>query len=203
MCIWTAMYSSWDSDQLMRIVIAWRLFVRRQWHAIRPPRLKNTPRKRSQNRLRYEGISKSFRTGRLERELQMVEISVTRCSCIAILWVSLVSFCAKTLCTASQRVLLIVYFVIDSVRQLLDTPPYEPGSSEVGRSCNLKELCSKQYQCCNLTACVAGVSITLWIGHGPTFHRNLACSGFFSSADGARITQAVSLYVQLICSAQG
>jgi len=33
----------------------------------------------------YTGVSKSFRTGRLERELQMVQVSATRCSCIAIL----------------------------------------------------------------------------------------------------------------------
>jgi hypothetical protein len=33
----------------------------------------------------YEGVSKSFGTGRLERELQMVQLSATRCSCIAIL----------------------------------------------------------------------------------------------------------------------
>jgi hypothetical protein len=33
----------------------------------------------------HEGVSKSFRTGRLERELQMVQLSATRCSCIAIL----------------------------------------------------------------------------------------------------------------------
>jgi hypothetical protein len=33
----------------------------------------------------YEGVSKSFRTGRLERELQMIELSATRCSFIAIL----------------------------------------------------------------------------------------------------------------------
>jgi hypothetical protein len=33
----------------------------------------------------YEGVSKSFRTGRLERELRMVQLSATRCSCIAIL----------------------------------------------------------------------------------------------------------------------
>jgi hypothetical protein len=33
----------------------------------------------------YEGVSKSFRTGHLERELQMVQISATRCSCIIIL----------------------------------------------------------------------------------------------------------------------
>jgi hypothetical protein len=32
----------------------------------------------------YDGVSKSFRTGRLERELQMVQLSATRCS-IAIL----------------------------------------------------------------------------------------------------------------------
>jgi hypothetical protein len=53
----------------------------------------------------YEGVSKTFRTGRLERELQMVQISATSCSCIAILWVSLVSFAAITLCYASQRVI--------------------------------------------------------------------------------------------------
>jgi hypothetical protein len=33
----------------------------------------------------YEGVSKSFRTGRLERELQRVQLSATSCSCIAIL----------------------------------------------------------------------------------------------------------------------
>jgi hypothetical protein len=57
----------------------------------------------------YEGVSKSFRTGRQEPELQMVQLSATRCSCIA-----------------SQRVFIIVriQFVIDSVRKLLDTPSY-------------------------------------------------------------------------------
>jgi hypothetical protein len=76
--------------------------------------------------LKYEGVSKSFRTGCLERELQMVQLSVTRCSCIAILWGSLVSLSARTLCVASQRVLIVVdvYFVIDSVRKLLDSPSY-------------------------------------------------------------------------------
>jgi len=33
----------------------------------------------------YEGVSKSFRTGHLERELRMVQLSATRCSCITIL----------------------------------------------------------------------------------------------------------------------
>jgi hypothetical protein len=33
----------------------------------------------------YKGVSKSFRIDRLERELQMIQLSATRCSCIAIL----------------------------------------------------------------------------------------------------------------------
>jgi hypothetical protein len=35
-----------------------------------------------------------------------------------------VSFAAITVCDASQRVFVVVYFVIDSVRKLLDTPSY-------------------------------------------------------------------------------
>jgi hypothetical protein len=76
---------------------------------------------------RYEGVSKSFRTARLERELQMVGLSATRSSCIAILWVILVSFVAITLRVASQRVfivVIVVYFVINSVRKLLYTILY-------------------------------------------------------------------------------
>jgi hypothetical protein len=73
----------------------------------------------------YEGLSRSFRTGSLERELQMVQLSVTRWSCIAILWVSLVSFAAVILCVVSQRVFIIVVdFVTDSNRKLLDTSSY-------------------------------------------------------------------------------
>jgi hypothetical protein len=74
----------------------------------------------------YEGVSKSFRTGHLERELQIVKLSATRCSCIVILWVNIVSFVAITFCVASERVFIvvIVYFVIDSIRKLLDTPSY-------------------------------------------------------------------------------
>jgi hypothetical protein len=72
----------------------------------------------------YEGVSKSFRTGLLAQELQMVQLFATSCTCIAILWVSVVSFVAITLCVASQRVFIVVsiYFVIYSVRKLLDTP---------------------------------------------------------------------------------
>jgi hypothetical protein len=74
----------------------------------------------------YEGVSKSFRTGRLARELQMVQLSATRCSCIAILWVSIVSFATITLCVASQWVFIVVsvYFIDYSVRKLLDTRSY-------------------------------------------------------------------------------
>jgi hypothetical protein len=52
----------------------------------------------------------------------MVQLSTTRGSCIAILWVSLVST-AITLCVASQRV-FVVYFVVDLVRKLLERPSY-------------------------------------------------------------------------------
>jgi hypothetical protein len=59
-------------------------------------------------RTSYVGVSKSFRTGRLGRELQMVQLSVTRYSFIAILWVNLVSFAAITLCIASQLGFIVV-----------------------------------------------------------------------------------------------
>jgi hypothetical protein len=55
----------------------------------------------------YEGVSKSCRTGRLERVLQMEELSANRCSCIAILWVSLASFAAITLWVASQWLFIV------------------------------------------------------------------------------------------------
>jgi hypothetical protein len=81
-------------------------------------------------RQKYEVLSKTFQTGRLERELQMVQPSATRCSCIAILWVSLVSSASITLCVASQRVFIVaIYFFIDWVRKLLDTPSYAKNSS--------------------------------------------------------------------------
>jgi hypothetical protein len=77
----------------------------------------------------YKGVSKSFWTGHLEWELQMVWLSATRCSCITILWVSPVSFATTTLCIASQWVVVVVvvviiYFIINSVRKLSDTPSY-------------------------------------------------------------------------------
>jgi hypothetical protein len=59
--------------------------------------------------------------------------SATRCSCIAILWASLVSFAAITLCVASQR-MSVVYFVIDLVQKLLDIPSYMPMLSSVQRA---------------------------------------------------------------------
>jgi hypothetical protein len=67
---------------------------------------------------------KSFRTCHLKREQKMVQLCAPRCSCITILWVTLVSFAAITLCAASQRGFVVVYFVMDSVRKLLDTPSY-------------------------------------------------------------------------------
>jgi len=49
----------------------------------------------------------------MERELQMLQLSATRCSCIAIMSVSLVSFAAVTLYVTSQLGFIAVYFVID------------------------------------------------------------------------------------------
>jgi hypothetical protein len=69
------------------------------------------------------GCIQSFQTGRLERKLKMVQFSDTRCSCVAILFVSLVNFSAISLCVASQHE-FVVYFVIDSIRKLLDIPSY-------------------------------------------------------------------------------
>jgi hypothetical protein len=54
----------------------------------------------------------------------MIQLSATRCSCIAILQVSLVSFASITLFVSSQRALIFVHFVIDSARKLLDIPSY-------------------------------------------------------------------------------
>jgi hypothetical protein len=70
----------------------------------------------------YEGVTKSFQTDWLEWELQMLQLSATRCSCIAILWASLVTFAAITLWVASQEVFIVVYFIINSVQKLSDTP---------------------------------------------------------------------------------
>jgi hypothetical protein len=54
----------------------------------------------------------------------MIQFSATRCSCIANLRVSLMSFAVITLCVASQRAFIIVkrIFHNDTVRKLLDTP---------------------------------------------------------------------------------
>jgi hypothetical protein len=66
--------------------------------------LRNNP----ENNEMYEGVTKSFRTGRLERELQMVQLSATRCSCIAVLWVNLVSFAAMTFVLLLNECLLLL-----------------------------------------------------------------------------------------------
>jgi hypothetical protein len=86
----------------------------------------------------YEGVSKSFRTGRLVRELQMVQLFATKCSCISILWVSRVSFAIITLCVASQRVFMFVsvYFIMAQFGKLLDIPS----------TCHLQWICSCTYQ---------------------------------------------------------
>jgi len=74
----------------------------------------------------YEGVPKSFRTGRLERELQMIQLSVTRCSLYSYFVSQSSEFCRHNpLCRLStsfyccRRI-----FRCDSVRKLLDKPSY-------------------------------------------------------------------------------
>jgi hypothetical protein len=74
----------------------------------------------------YEGVSKSFWTGWLEQELQMIQLSATRYSYTTTLQVSLESLATITLHVASQQVFIVAYFVIDSVQKLLGTPLYIP-----------------------------------------------------------------------------
>jgi len=62
----------------------------------------------ARNSCTHEGVTKSFLTGHLEQELQMVQLSAIRCSCITILWISLVSFATITLCVASQWAFIVV-----------------------------------------------------------------------------------------------
>jgi hypothetical protein len=97
----------------------------------------------------YEDVSKSFRTGRLKRELQIVELSATRYSCIAILLVSLVSLAAITLCVASQQVLIVVnvYSVIDPIRKLLDTPSYDLRHHRVLTGRQLFDIRQRLWKC--------------------------------------------------------
>jgi hypothetical protein len=53
-------------------------------HSPNTPSLRGAQLGGAQGQL-YEGVSKRFRTSRLERELQMIQLSATICSCIAIL----------------------------------------------------------------------------------------------------------------------
>jgi hypothetical protein len=99
--------------------------------------------------LTYEGVTKSFCTGRLERELRMVQLSATTCSCVAILWVSLVSFTAITLCVASQQVFISLwlspetfgYILVDSNYLSLCFIKYSPYPNMLTYRCYRSKLC--------------------------------------------------------------
>jgi len=79
----------------------------------------------------YEGVSESFRTGLLERELQMVQLSATKYSCIAIWWVSLVSCTTLTLCVASRIFVVVVYFVMSQSGNFLIYPHIKATSATI------------------------------------------------------------------------
>jgi hypothetical protein len=69
-----------NSTQLLLFVLLTRLAGVR--HTSRPSDKWTVPACES---TAYEGVPKSFRTGRLERKLQMVQVSATRCNYMAIL----------------------------------------------------------------------------------------------------------------------
>jgi hypothetical protein len=93
-------------------------------------------------RSKYEGASKNLRIGRLERGQQMVQLSATMYSCIAI--VSQYSeFCPHNpLCHFSMSVYYCCLFHYDSVRKLLDIPSYVYNMYVRMYICE-----SKQYDC--------------------------------------------------------
>jgi len=65
----------------------------------------------------YEAVSESFRTGRPERELKLIQLFATMCSCIAIFVSQSSEFCHhNTLCCFSRSVYFL--FFVDSVRKL-------------------------------------------------------------------------------------
>jgi len=74
----------------------------------------------STNIEKYEGVSKSFRTGLLERKLQMVQVQLYR------YFVSQSSAVChhNPLCCFSTIVYYCRLFRYNSVRKLLDTQPY-------------------------------------------------------------------------------
>jgi hypothetical protein len=100
------------------------VIIGQEWHTFMPRVTFELAMPEVQCHRIYERVYKSFRTGRLERELQMVQLSATRCS----LYRYSVSQSSEfrrhnPLCCFSTSVYC-CYFVIDSVRKLLDTPSY-------------------------------------------------------------------------------
>jgi hypothetical protein len=76
--------------------------------------------------LYVRGCIQKFRTGRLERELQMVQLSATTYSCIAIFVSQSSEFCRHNpLCCFLTSVYCSCLFRYDSVRKRLDTTSYE------------------------------------------------------------------------------
>jgi hypothetical protein len=95
------------------------------------------PRYPLDRRLTYEGVSKSFRTGRLARELQMVQLSATRCSCITIFFSQSSEFCRHNpLCYFSTNVCCCKR--IFHYRLIPETFGYTPvkGANSVFRICD-------------------------------------------------------------------
>jgi hypothetical protein len=77
-----------------------------------------------------------------------VQLSATRCSCIAILWVSLVNFAIITLCVASQRVFTFVsvYFIMTQSGNFWIHPRTTDEKKEWDKDCSQDS--GKNFICC-------------------------------------------------------
>jgi hypothetical protein len=126
------LFNVWFFESMVNILPTWGISVRHELLKLLVSCVWTSISTRTHARAR-EGVFESFRTGRLKQELQMLQLSATRCSCIAIVWVSLLSFTVITICVASQRVIpkVSVHIVFDSVRKLLDTLSYLNSSAGI------------------------------------------------------------------------
>jgi hypothetical protein len=84
------------------------------------------PPRRGTSRWTYDSVSKSFRTVRLARELQMVQLSATRCSCIAIFVSQSSEFChhEPTCCFSTSDAKCKCIFLYRLSPETFDTASY-------------------------------------------------------------------------------
>jgi hypothetical protein len=108
---WSLNHFKSSSAELWRRVVFWLDTDVSEVHAASIVRIKWPVISQIQS---YEGVTKSFRTGCLERELKVVQLSATRCSCIAFFVSQSSEFCGH-----DPFVLLLNEFLLLSFRYRL------------------------------------------------------------------------------------